>query len=79
MQILIEIFNAHGMTFSLAKTAILFELKGLDVQKVLKPYKVKNKTEVFMKFRQHGQEFRPKNNMTVLVPPFLIKGANPHP
>ena len=40
VQKLIEIFNSHGMTVTIspAKTAILLELKGLDVHKALKPY-----------------------------------------
>ena len=46
------------MTISPSKTAILYELKGLDVSKTLKDFRVKYRQEVFLKFQQHGQEIK---------------------
>ena len=54
IQIIIDIFNRLGMTVNVKKSAILYDLKGPDVKKILKHHQVKQQGGMSLQVRQLG-------------------------
>ena len=56
IQTVIEVFNRLGMKINVKESAILYDLKGLDVKKILKKKLVKAQGSFFLKAQQQGEQ-----------------------
>ena len=55
-QTVIEVFNSLGMKINVKKSAILYDLKGLDAKKILKKKLVKVQGSFSLKVQQQGEQ-----------------------
>ena len=56
IQTVIEVFNRLGMKINVKKSAVLYDLKGLDVKKILKKKLVKAHGSFFLTAQQQGEQ-----------------------